>query len=83
MKENERKIKRCCIGVLAHVDAGKTTLSEALLYRTLSVGHPRAINPSLELLNSIKESDYLKKNTEIIIERKDVIYKVHSNVETL
>lgn len=49
----------------------------------LSVGHPRAINPSLELLNSIKESDYLKKNTEIIIERKDVIYKVHSDVETL
>lgn len=49
----------------------------------LSVGHPRAINPSLELLNSIKESDYLKKNTEIIIERKDVIYKVYSDVETL
>ena len=22
----------CCIGLLAHVDAGKTTLSEALLY---------------------------------------------------
>ena len=26
-------MKNCCIGVLAHVDAGKTTLSEALLYR--------------------------------------------------
>ncbi len=26
--------KRCCIGVLAHVDAGKTTLSEAMLYIT-------------------------------------------------
>ena len=25
-------MRRCCIGVLAHVDAGKTTLSEALLY---------------------------------------------------
>ena len=25
--------KRICIGLLAHVDAGKTTLSEALLYR--------------------------------------------------
>lgn len=25
-------MKRLCIGVLAHVDAGKTTLSEALLY---------------------------------------------------
>ena len=27
-------MKRCSIGVLAHVDAGKTTLSEALLYRS-------------------------------------------------
>jgi len=26
-------MKNCCIGVLAHVDAGKTTLSEAMLYR--------------------------------------------------
>ncbi len=26
-------MKKLCIGVLAHVDAGKTTLSEALLYR--------------------------------------------------
>ncbi len=24
----------CCVGLLAHVDAGKTTLSEALLYRS-------------------------------------------------
>ena len=29
--------KRCCIGILAHVDAGKTTLSEALLYRSGSI----------------------------------------------
>ena len=27
-------VKRICIGLLAHVDAGKTTLSEALLYQT-------------------------------------------------
>ena len=26
-------VKRLCVGLLAHVDAGKTTLSEALLYR--------------------------------------------------
>ena len=26
-------MKRICAGLLAHVDAGKTTLSEALLYR--------------------------------------------------
>ena len=26
-------MKRICIGVMAHVDAGKTTLLEAMLYR--------------------------------------------------
>ena len=30
-------MKRCSIGVLAHVDAGKTTLSEAMLYRSGSI----------------------------------------------
>ena len=29
----ERTGKRLCVGLLAHVDAGKTTLSEAMLYR--------------------------------------------------
>ena len=33
MSEQSKKIP-CGIGLLAHVDAGKTTLSEALLYRT-------------------------------------------------
>ena len=28
------KKQRCCMGLLAHVDAGKTTLSEALLYES-------------------------------------------------
>ena len=27
-------MKRIAVGILAHVDAGKTTLSEALLYRS-------------------------------------------------
>ena len=30
--ENKPKKTPCCLGLLAHVDAGKTTLSEALLY---------------------------------------------------
>ena len=32
--ENKPKKTPCCTALLAHVDAGKTTLSEALLYRT-------------------------------------------------
>ena len=34
MPEQKKKAP-CGIGVLAHVDAGKTTLSEALLYLSL------------------------------------------------
>ena len=33
MPEQVKK-QRCCMGLLAHVDAGKTTLSEAMLYES-------------------------------------------------
>ena len=47
------------------------------------VGNPRAINPSLELLNNIKNDKKLKYKTEIIIERKDVVYSVNADVKIL
>ena len=47
------------------------------------VGHPRAINPSKELLNSIRENKELFEKSEIFIERKDVVYKVSAHVEIL
>lgn len=47
------------------------------------VGHPRAINPSKELLMRIKETPDLKDKTEIYIERKDIVYKVNSDVEIM
>lgn len=34
MNETERQMKKITMGILAHVDAGKTTLSEGLLYKT-------------------------------------------------
>ena len=36
-RTGEQNIKRLCVGMLAHVDSGKTTLSEAMLYRAGAV----------------------------------------------
>jgi len=36
-EQQNRGKERCCTGILAHVDAGKTTLSEALLYHSGAV----------------------------------------------
>ena len=35
--EEKKPTKRICAGLLAHVDAGKTTLSEGLLYVSGSI----------------------------------------------
>lgn len=47
------------------------------------VGNPIAINPNKELLISIRENKNLAGKTQIIVERKDVIYKLNSDVEIL
>ena len=47
------------------------------------VGNPRAINPSKELITRIKNDENLKSKTQIIIERKNVIYKLNSEVELI
>lgn len=47
------------------------------------IGNPVAINPNRELLISIREDEDLSKKATIIVERKNVIYKLGSNVEML
>lgn len=47
------------------------------------VGHPRAINPSRELLKTIKNHVELSEKADIIVERKDVVYKLDSKVKIL
>ncbi len=47
------------------------------------VGHPVAINPAKELINSILENKELIKKSEIIVERKDVIYKLKPGIEIM
>ena len=46
-------------------------------------GNAIAINPAGRLLEKIKKDKELKEKVTIIVERKDVIYKFKSNVETL
>ena len=45
------------------------------------VGHPFAINPTKELLTKIKEDEELRKKVTIIVERKDVTYRL--NIDSL
>ena len=47
------------------------------------IGNPVAINPNKELLLAIRKDDNLSKNATIIVERKNVIYKLHSDVEII
>lgn len=43
-KVSKRTAKRLCIGLLAHVDAGKTTLSEGLLYLSGKIRKPGRVD---------------------------------------
>lgn len=46
-----------------------------------SVGHPIAINPSRELLEKIRTDESLRDIAQIIVERKDVVYKLTADIE--
>ena len=47
------------------------------------VGHPIAINPTKELIQHIKLDKELREKVTLIIERKDVIYKLNGDVDIL
>lgn len=64
---------------LANSYAYGDTMGDITMFR--HVGHPVAINPTRELLNSIKNDPELVKKIKIIVERKDVIYDL--NIEDL
>ena len=40
------------------------------------VGHPYAINPTKELIEKIKDSEEVSKKITIIVERKNMIYRM-------
>ena len=59
---------------------GDTTGDLSMLRR---FGNAYTINPSKRLLEKIKNDEELSKKVNIIVERKDVIYKLKADVVTL
>ncbi len=59
---------------------GDTTGDLSMLRR---MGNPVAINPNKELILEIKADEYLSKRIQIIVERKNVIYKCSSEIDLL
>lgn len=47
------------------------------------VGHPVAINPTRELLTHLREDPVLSQKVEVVVERKDVIYRLTPQVDFL
>ena len=47
------------------------------------VGHPVAINPARDLVTHIKNDEELRRKITLIVERKDVIYKIPVNTPIL
>lgn len=47
------------------------------------MGNPVAMNPNRPLLDALKKDEILSKKATVIVERKDVIYKLHPNVDTI
>ena len=55
--------RKITIGILAHVDAGKTTLSEALLYLTGEIKKPGRVDHG----DSFLDDDKIEQNRGITI----------------
>ena len=64
-----RQLKRFVVGILAHVDSGKTTLSEAMLYRTGTIRSLGRVDHG----DSFLDSHTLERNRGITIFSKQAV----------
>ena len=78
MSEQSRKIP-CCTGLLAHVDAGKTTLSEALLYCS---GARRTLG-RVDHRDSFLDTHDLERSRGITIFSKQAMLETETRAVTL
>ena len=78
MSEQVKKIP-CCTGLLAHVDAGKTTLSEALLYQS---GARRTLG-RVDHANAYLDTHTLERQRGITIFSKQALLATENRAITL
>lgn len=71
-------IKRITLGILAHVDAGKTTLSEALLYLTGEIKKPGRVDHG----DSFLDDNAIERNRGITIFSRQARFTVKGAVES-
>ena len=72
-------MRRITVGILAHVDAGKTTLSEALLYRGGRLKKPGRVDHG----DAFLDTDDLERRRGITIFAKQAVLPLQSAVLTL
>ena len=65
----KQPVRRVCVGLLAHVDAGKTTLSEALLYRGGQLRKPGRVDHR----DAFLDTDTLERERGITIFSKQAL----------
>ncbi|MBR5538917.1 MAG: tetracycline resistance ribosomal protection protein TetB(P), partial [Clostridia bacterium] len=72
-------MKQIAVGILAHVDAGKTTLSEGLLY---SAGEIRRLG-RVDARDSFLDTDEIERRRGITIFSKQAVLTLGDTVITL
>ncbi len=74
-----RPVTHVCVGILAHVDAGKTTLSESLLYESGMISKPGRVDDQ----NAFLDTDALERARGITIFSKQAVIPYADKVITL
>lgn len=72
-------MKQICIGILAHVDAGKTTLSEALLYRAGAIRRLGRVDHQ----DAFLDTDAMERQRGITIFSKQAVLELGETRVTL
>lgn len=78
-KKLQKPTKHICVGLLAHVDAGKTTLSEALLYLGGAIRKPGRVDNKNAFLDNFE----LERERGITIFSKQAVFPLEDMMVTL